>query len=186
MRGAHFGAVAAFVMVAAVLGAGCDDLGRFSTGEGEAYCGVVTLAGAFRTGLSPRVQMRLTLDASALDGSDSPGVLSTFEAADETHEEQRLIDNAPLRPIAALAHDPLSHLEFGDGRERNAIFAVSPADPEAESMVAIVSLQTDDAIEVRLLRPGAAEDASGEAPPAERRAIFGMFRLTRQSNNCGF
>jgi hypothetical protein len=170
----------------ALSGGGCDDLSRFSTGDGEAYCGSVTLASAYRTGLSPRVQMRLTIDATALDGADPPGTLWTYEAADETQPERRLLDGAPLRPIAPLAHDPLSHLEFGDGRERNAIYAVSPADPAAESMLAVVSLQTDDAIEVRLIRAGAAPDASGEAPPDERRQIFGMFRLTRKSNDCGF
>ncbi|MCC6556492.1 MAG: hypothetical protein IT372_26330 [Polyangiaceae bacterium] len=167
--------------------AGCDDLSRFSTADGEAYCGSVTLASGFRTGLSPRVQMRLTLDATALDGTEPPGLLSTYEAADETHPERRLLDRAPLRPIAPLANDPLSHLEFGDGRERNAIFAVSPVDPAAESMLAIISLQTDDSIEVRLLRPGAPRDeATGDPPPAERRQIFGMFRLTRRPNECGF
>jgi hypothetical protein len=172
--------------LAALLLAGCDDLSRFSTGDGEAYCGSVTLAGAFRTGLSPRVQMRLTLDAAALDGPDPPGTLSTFEAADDTHAERRLLDRAPLRPIGPLAHDPLSHLEFGEGRERNAIFAVTPLASEAESLLAIVSLQTDDTVEVRLLRPGAPPDAAGQQPPAERRPIFGMFRLTRRSNECGF
>jgi hypothetical protein len=177
---------AALAPCVALASAGCDDLGRFSTGDGEAYCGAVTLASAFRIGLSPRVQMRLTIDASALDGPDPPGTLWTYEAADEAHPERRLLDGAPLRPIAPLANDPLSHLEFGDGRERNAVFAVSPADPAAESMLAIVSLQTDDAIEVRLLRAGAAPGASGEAPPAERRQIFGMFRLNRKSSDCGF
>ena len=179
-------ALAAVASCLLLAGAGCDDLSRFSTADGEAYCGSVTLAGAFRTGLSPRVQMRLQLDATGLDGLEPPGALSTFEAADETHPERRLLDRAPLRPIAPLAHDPLSHLEFGDGRERNAIFAVSPADPASESLLAILSLQTDDAIEVRLLRAGSPPDATGEPPPAERRPIFGIFRLTRRTHECGF
>lgn len=179
-------ALAALTSCLLLTGAGCDDLARFSTADGEAYCGAVTLAGAFRTGLSPRVQMRLQLDATALDGPGSPGALSTFEAADGAQPERRLLDRAPLRPIVPLANDPLSHLEFGDGRERNAIFAVSPADPAAESLLAILSLQTDEAIEVRLLRPGVPPEAAGEPPPAERRQIFGMFRLTRRTNECGF
>ena len=69
--------------LAACLGAlGCDDLERFSTASGESYCGAITLGGAFRTGFSPRVQMRLSLDATRLDGPDSPGALSTYETVE--------------------------------------------------------------------------------------------------------
>ena len=166
--------------------AGCDDLSRFSTAPGEAYCGSVTLGSAFRAGLSPRVQMQLEIDAAALDGPEPPGTLSTYEAALDDQPERRLLDRAPLRPIAPLAHDALSRLEFGEGRERNAIFAVSPTDPAAEGLLAIVSFQSDDAIEVRLLRPGAEATAGGDAPPAERRLIFGVFRLSRRDGGCGF
>ncbi|WP_437679332.1 hypothetical protein [Sorangium sp. So ce131] len=166
--------------------AGCDDLSRFSTAEGEAYCGAITLGGAFRAGLSPRVQMRLSLDADALDGPEPPGALSTFEAPDGTTPERRLLDGAPLRPISALAHDPLSRLEFGDGRERNAVYAVSASDPAAESLLAILSLRTDESVEVRLIRAGQAPPASGEALGPGQRQIFGVFRLTRRSGTCGF
>jgi hypothetical protein len=164
---------------------GCDDLDRFTTAPGEAYCGAITLAGSFRTGLSPRVQMRLTLDASRLDGPGSPGVLSTFEAADDTHAARRLLDSAPLRPIPPMLHDPLSQLQFGDGRERNAIYAVSPASPEAESMLAVVSLKADETVEVRLVRGGTA-GTGNDAPPEGRRPLFGIFPLKRKDNECGF
>jgi hypothetical protein len=180
------GPAAAAGLATALLAGGCDDLDRFSTREGEAYCGSVTLGGAFRTGLSPRVQMRLEIDAAALDGADPPGTLSTFEAADEDRPERRLLDRAPLRPIKPLAHDPLSRLEFGEGRERNAMFAVSPSSAEAEAMLAIVSFRTDEAIEVRLLRPGAAAVPGGDAVEEGRRQIFGIFRLTKREGDCGF
>jgi hypothetical protein len=164
---------------------GCTNLDRFTTGPGEAYCGAITIGAPFREGLSPRVQMRLTLDASALDGPSAPGTLSTFEAAALGQAEERTFTDAALRPMAPLAHDAMSHLEFGDGRERNAVFAVSPTDEAAEAMLAVVSLKSDDTVEVRLLRPGMA--ASTTAPtPAGRRPIFGLFSLTRQSNRCGF
>ncbi|WP_437929616.1 hypothetical protein WMF37_10190 [Sorangium sp. So ce291] len=166
--------------------AGCDDVSRFSTAEGEAYCGAITLGGAFRAGLSPRVQMRLSLDAEALDGPDPPGALWTYEAPDGTTPERRLLDGAPLRPIGALAHDPLSRLEFGEGRERNAIYAVSAADPGAESLLAILSLRTDESVEVRLLRPGQTPLPSGEPLAAGQRQVFGNFRLTRRTGTCGF
>ena len=163
-------------------GAGCEDLDRFSTRRDEAYCGAITLGSAFRAGLSPRVQMRLELDASKLDGAESPGTLWTFEAATEGRPERRLLDGAPLRPIAPLAHDPLSRIEMGDGRERNAIYAVSPSDPEAESMLAFLSLRTDGGVEVRLVRAGSDE----AAPPEGRRSLFGIFSLVRREGRCGF
>ncbi|WP_437280638.1 hypothetical protein WME90_08780 [Sorangium sp. So ce375] len=166
--------------------AGCDDLSRFSTADGEAYCGAITLGGAFRAGLSPRVQMRLTLDADALDGPEPPGALWTYEAPDGAAPERRLLDGAPLRPIGALAHDPLSRLEFGEGRERNAIYAIDASDPETEPLLAVLSLRTDESVEVRLLRPGRAPLASGEAEAPGQRQVFGNFRLTRRTGTCGF
>jgi hypothetical protein len=170
----------------ALLGAGlgCTDLDHFSTGQGDAYCGSVTLGGSFRTGLSPRVQMRLRLDASALDGPGAPGTISTFESAD-TEPERRLLTSAELRRLPAMDNDPLSRPEFGDGRIRNWIFAVTPVDPEAESMVAVLSLRADDTVEVRLLRPGKAPVGDEVVPPG-RRPIFGIFPLTRQVGTCGF
>ena len=95
-----------------------------------------------------------------------------------------MLDNALLRPFPAMQHDPLSRPEFGDGRERNAIYAVSPNASDAESLVAIVSLRSDDTVEVRLIRPGAVA-ADGEVPEG-RRQIFGVFTLERQSGECGF
>jgi hypothetical protein len=162
---------------------GCNDLDRFTTGDHEAYCGSITLSNRFREGLSPKVQMRLRLDGAALDGVASPGTLSTFEAPDEEGlAGQRLLDESPLRVIEPLTHDPLSDLEFGEGRDKNALLGVSPADPEGESIVAVLSLKADDNVEVRLIRPGSeAEDA-----PPERRALFGLFPLTRQDGDCGF
>lgn len=164
---------------------GCDDVDRFTTAPGESYCGSITLAGEFRMGLSPLVQMRLKLDASAIDGADPPGTIATFEAADGESLERRLFVDAKLRPIPPMIQDPLSQLEFGESREKNRIFAVSPADTEAESMIAVVSLRSDDQVEVRLLRAGAV-DPAGAAVPEGRRPIFGVFPLARQDGDCGF
>jgi len=169
--------------------ASCDDHQQFTTGPGESYCGAVTVGAVFRAGLSPRVQMRLKLDADKLDDStDSPGALSTFEAADPATStaERRMLSEALLRPIPAMQHDPLSRPAFGDGRERNAIYAVSPVDPEAESLLAIVSLRSDDAVEVRLIRPGSPTNGNDDSVPDGRRQIFGVFSLERKSGECGF
>ena len=165
-------------------GLGCTDLEHFSTGQGDAYCGSVTLGGSFRTGLSPRVQMRLRLDATALDGPGSPGTISTFEGAGP-EADRRLLTDAPLRRLPAMDNDPLSRPDFGDGRIRNWIFAVTPVDPEAESVLAVLSLRADDTIEVRLLRPGKAPTGTEIVPPG-RRPLFGIFPLTKQVGTCGF
>jgi hypothetical protein len=164
----------------------CEDLSDFSTGPGEAYCGSITLGGSFRTGFSTRVQMRLELDASMLDDPGaSPGTLATFEAADDVNPERRLVDDAALRPIPPLHHDALSHAELGDGRERTAMFAVSPSAADAEGMLAVISLRSDDRVEVRLVRPGAVA-AEGDEVPEGRRTLFGLFVLERKGNRCGF
>lgn len=159
--------------------AGCDHLERFELAPGEAYCGAITLSGGYRQGLSPRVQMRLRWNGAAVDSGGSPGTLTTFDAGAE-EDRQRLIEEAPLRPIDPLAHDPLGELEFGDGRERNLVYGVSPVDTAAESLLAVVSLRSDDLVEVRLLRPGTPE--IGEV--AGRQPVFGLFVLSRQEGDC--
>jgi hypothetical protein len=173
-----------FALLAGLLLGGCSDWSRYSTKSGEAYCGAVTVASEFREGLSPRVQLRLTLDAEALELGEPAGQLTTREDLGDGSPPRHLLDHAELRPIAPLAHDPLSRLDFGEGRERNAVYAVSPSDPDASALLAIVSLKSDDQVEVRLLRPG------GDAPPSAtdpgRRSIFGVFPLARRAGTCGF
>jgi hypothetical protein len=158
----------------------CNDLREFSTEPDEAYCGAITLGSAFRAGLSPRVQMRLELDAEALEGPDSPGRLWTFEAQTADLPERRMFEDATLRPIPPLAHDPLSRLEMGEGRERNAIYAVSPREPTAAAVLAFLSLRSDRGIEVRLLRAGS------ETNDDARKLIFGLFSLVKREGSCGF
>lgn len=165
--------------------ASCQSLDDFATAEGEAFCGQITLGRSYRTGFSPRVQLRLRLDPGKLGTDQSPGSLSTYDGGGESSEPERLLDQAPLRTIDPLAHDALSSLEFGDGRERNLIYAVSPTGPQAESLLAIVSLRTDESVEVRLLRPGRTSDDQGE-PDRGRQALFGMFLLHRRQDLCGF
>lgn len=164
---------------------GCSDVSRFSTAPGEAYCGAITLGSEFRQGMSPRVQMRVELDAAALDvGDASPGRVSTFEGADPGKAPKRMLDEAELRPIPPLQHDALAQLDFGSGRERNAMFAVAPVDPAAESVLAVVSLRSDETIEVRLIRPGLS--GAGADLPEGRRPLYGLFPLSRQAGLCGF
>ncbi|MBI4700076.1 MAG: hypothetical protein HY744_02740 [Deltaproteobacteria bacterium] len=174
---------AALPLLAALLLASCADLSSFDTAVGEAYCGQITLGSGYRAGFSPRVQMRLVLDTGQIEKGLSPGRVSTYDGG--SADAPRLLDETPLRPIPALAHDPLSELEFGDGRERNLIYAVSPRDLAAESLLAVVSLRSDDAVEVRLVRPGIEPDAETVASP-QRRPLYGLFLLQRRPDKCGF
>jgi len=158
---------------------GCDRVGDFDLAPDESYCGKISLGSQTRQGLSPRVVMRMSFDADQVSDGQSPGTLTTFDSgADAAH--QQLLANAPLRPILPLARDAMSDLQFGDGRDRNLVYAVSAADPDAESLIAVVSLRSDDQVGVRLIRPGIAGDA-----PATRQPVFGLFLLQRKQGNCG-
>jgi hypothetical protein len=169
-------------LAASFLIAGCNaDDGAFSTARGQSYCGAVTLGRAFREGLGPRVQMRLQLDVEALDAGESPGRVWAWEAATQVTPERSLLDGVPLEPIGPLAHDALGDLDFGEGRERNGLFAVRPANPDVEGMIAVLSLRSDGLVEIRLLRAG----LRGEGAPEERSPVFGMFLLERRRGDCG-
>jgi hypothetical protein len=169
----------------AMAGLGCTDLDRFSTAQGESYCGSITAGEAFRAGFSQHVQMRLTLDAAELDGPGSFGRVSTFEAGAAQSPAVKLLDEAELRRIPAMESDVISRIDLGEGRLRTRVFAVTPADPEAEAMLAVVSLLRSDSVEVRLVRAGR-EPASGETVPEGRRPLFGIFTLARRAGACGF
>lgn len=160
-------------------GSACDRLASFDLEPGESYCGNIALGSQYRQGLTPRVQMRMGFDSDQVDVGGSPGVITTYDAeADVPH----LLDAATLRPIDPIAFDALADMEMGDGRERNLIYAASPSTPESEALLVIISLRTDDVVEVRLLRPGHVEE---DATP-ERRPIYGLFQLTRRQGDCGF
>jgi hypothetical protein len=169
----------------AAAGSSCTDLDRYSTAPSESYCGPVTLSSSFRSGFSPVVQMRLQLDAAELDGEISPGVMWTYEAAVGEVAERRLLNRAPLRRIPKLANDPLSMLDIGAGRDHTRMFAVTPADSDEDPLLAILSLRSDDGVEVRLLRPGIAGTATKPAAPG-RQPVFGLFTLYKQVGTCGF
>jgi hypothetical protein len=170
------------VAVALALGlfcAACDKLSAFDLEVGESYCGNITLGGGYRQGFSPRVQMRLRFDADRVEAGESPGTLTTSEAGDDTVED--LLSEVELRPIAPLSNDPLSQLEFGDGRDKNLIYAVTPNNVRHESLLAVVSLRSDETVEVRLLRAGSPTAAEGDP---YHQPLFGLFTLSRQPGEC--
>jgi len=155
---------------------GCRDITHFSTAEGEAYCGRIVQATFVRRGFADSVRMRMTFDADHL--SDRPGRLTT---------DDLLLQDVPMRPMPELWHDPLSTLAFGEGRDRNLLYAVDPADPaRGPTVLVVLSLLRDGDAEVRLVRGAPAlDDAPTSASDGE--ALFGVFSpLRKQADPCGF
>ena len=170
-----------FALGIVALSAGCRDLGRFSTGEGQAYCGSLVAAPTGAQGflpqtLPPSLGMRLTLDAAAL--SSLPGRITTDDSSRGFCRPQPLFAEAPLRAMSEAEHDPISLLEFGDGREYNGLFWV---DSEClGTMPGVLSLMKSGKVELRLFKPGAA----GALEPD--REGFAHFALARHDDHCGF
>jgi len=163
---------------------GCHDLERFDTHGDEAYCG--ELVGApFNEGFLPEnanppvIGMSLTFDIRGL--ASSPGVVTTDDAAQGPCAPAPLFEETRLRSISEAFHDPVSQLEFGDGREQNILVW---ADSTCRgTLVGVLSLMRDDSIEVRLFKPAA--EPSRDTPRADRPG-FAQWKLTRHHKGCGF
>ena len=144
----------------------CRDNSRFSS-RGDRFQGPVVKGSFVRAGFGEDVRMCLTLDTDHLQ--DAPGFISTSDGR---------LRGTPLRPIPQIWHDPLSTLNFGDGRTQNLVYAAAPVDKQ--DLMVVVSLMQSDNIEVRLLR-GAPEQDGGPGT-----SMFGVFNLTKQSGPCAF
>jgi len=171
-RPARTVALTTLVLLGVVSGGGCKDISRFTTRPGESYCGNVVSAGFVRQGFGPGVRMRMTLDVDQLDSS--PGMIVTDDG---------MFDYANLRPIPQLAHDTLSTLSFGEGRQRNLLFGIGPS--HGPMAIAVVSLLDNGDVEVRILR-GAALLPGEEPSPADGEQLYGIFPMQRQTGTCGF
>lgn len=145
--------------------AGCKDVSDYSTAADESYCGSVIQGPFVRSGLDPSVQMRLRLDADAL--ATAPGVITTSDG---------LLVDAPLLVVPQVFNDPLSTLQFGEGRRRNLLYTALPGDGTPALMV-VLSLMASGDVEARLLR--------GPAAPGGAPAVFGVFPLQRRKGACG-
>jgi hypothetical protein len=165
-------------------GLGCQDLEHFDTHGDEAYCGEMVGA-PFNEGFLPEnanppaISMRLTFDIHGL--AKSPGSITTDDDAQGSCSPDPLFDEVRLRSVREAFHDPISQLEFGDGREKNILVW---ADSTCQGTVlGVISLMSDDSIEVRLLKPAA--EPTDDTPNAERPG-FAEWKLTRRSKGCGF
>jgi hypothetical protein len=167
----------ALVVLLFPFGLGCKDVGSFTTAPGESYCGEIVESSFVTRGFAGGVRMRLTFDADHLE--DAPGVLST---------DDKMLVNAPMRPIPELFHDPLSTLQFGEGRDKNLVYMVDPSDPTmGPTILSVLSLMHSGDVEVRLIR-GAPAACSVDSPAAGDGApLFGLFApLHREVGQCSF
>jgi hypothetical protein len=165
---------------------GCRDIDRFDTEGPAAYCGSIVGTGAFNKGFigagaQPSLNFRLEIDTDAL--TSRPGVLTSDDGENGlcSGEGRPLFDEAPLRAIDEVLRDAISHAEFGDGHEHD-LFAWVDSTCQG-TMLAVLSLLTSGAVEVRLFKP--APNVAAEAPPAQQ-AGFALFYLTRSERGCDY
>jgi hypothetical protein len=155
----------------------CRDIDGFSTASGGHYEGTIVGASFVRTGLDSSVSLCLLLDTEHLE--NTPGSISTDDG---------LFQSTSLRPIPQLWQDPLSTLNFGEGRIKNLLYvargSASDAGP-AGDVVVVISLMVAGDIEVRLLRgaPASSEEGGAEDGPTN---VFGVFALSRFPGGCPF
>ena len=166
------------VIAAALALFGCRDIDRFDTGDGDAYCGSIVTAPFVFEGFPVDLRLRLRIDTDRLDSI--PGTISTDDAAGACAPSAMFLE-APLLVTPDLMSDPLSTLEFGDGRDMNLI-AWTQSTCQGP-MLAVISLMKNDDVELRLLKPPGIPSAPGAEPPASG---FALFPLTRESGSCGF
>jgi hypothetical protein len=184
----------------------CDDLGKFHTVSGEVFRGEVIGSDAdpnadsfIRKGFASHMLLELAFDPDAADvivSSDAgvprrmpnAGNIDTYlcpqgraSCADSERTAGPFVA-APLIPIEALTHDPLSQYTFpGGGRLRNYIFGVHFTSDSADSRTGrdamlFISLMENGHVEVRAMAPGVlATNGEEERWPA----LFGVFTLTR-------
>ena len=174
-----------FVGLALSLG-GCRSLDRFDTSGESAYCGSIVGAQLFQDAFipdntPPSLTLHLELDVGKL--ATRPGTLTSDDSESGlcSGDGKPLFQNAPLRAIDEIFHDGLSQAEFGEGHQHD-FFAWVDSTCQG-TMVAVVSMLTNGAVEVRLLKPAAdpPEDA-----PADQRPGFGKFYLRKNEKGCGF
>lgn len=179
--------VAAIGLAALTLFVGCRDVDRFALEPGEAYCGSLVSTPVFQEGLLPEntppsLRMRLSLDVDNL--TTVPGTITTDDSQRGlcSGEDKALFENAPLRTIQEVLHDPISQAVIGEGREQSFFTYVSSSC--GHQMMAVVSLMRSGGVEVRLFKPAPAPESD---TPSGALPGFGLFTLERKSEtSCDF
>lgn len=161
----------ALASFAAVVAMGCKNVDDFTTREGEHYCGSIVAGPFVRDGFGPDVKLSLTFDAASI--AEGPGAITTDDG---------MFQAAKLTPIPQVFHDPLSTLQFGEGRKRSMLYALPPtSNTSGAPLSAILSLMENGQVEVRLFRAG---DPSATEDPGRAASYFGVFPLSRQKGDC--
>jgi hypothetical protein len=165
---------------------GCRSLDKFDTSGASAFCGELVGAELFQDGFvpdntRPNLNLHLELDIGAL--ATRPGTLTSDDGATGlcSGNGDPLFRGAPLRAIEPLFHDDLSQAEFGEGHQHD-FFAWVDSTCQG-TMVAVVSLLTNGAVEVRLMKPAPEPPADASA---DQRPGFAKFYLTKNDKGCGF
>ncbi len=179
-----------FLIVAVSLfGSGCKSVDRFDTGANGAYCGEL-VGGFVSDGLVPdnstaKLHLSLTLDTKHL--GDYPGLLSSDDVGTDAGGNgglcpgQPLFNKASVRTIQKTLYDVIADVQITPDHDQD-IFTWVDSTCQG-TFVGILSLMNDGKVEVRLFKPKPATDAGA---PANERAGFGVFSLTRQESGCGF
>ncbi len=166
------------VLGALSLVAACRDLSGFNS-NGGSYQGPVVNAPFVLAGIDGgTTSLCITIDTGHLQ--DSPGNLSTSDGRFQA---------AAMRSIPQIWQDPLSTLQFGEGRLKNLMYMVRASTPFADGdgndVLAVVSLMQSGDIEVRLIR-GAPDVAADAGSAGAMQNVFAIFDLTKQSGPCSY
>lgn len=165
------------LVLSSVALAGCRDVSGFST-HGDSFAGGVTNTGVDLAGVDASTTLCLTLDTDHLQ--DAPGAISTSD--DRFHA-------VPMRPIPQIWSDPLSTLQFGEGRVKNLVYVARASTPfgdgQGDDVFVVLSLMQGGDIEARLLR-GAPILAPDGGSAGAQTTVFAVFDTKRQSGPCSF
>ena len=143
----------------------CQELSSYKN-NGDHYEGLITQGTFVRTGFGDSVKMCLTIDTDKLQ--QEPGELRTSDGS---------FKKGTLRAVPQTFHDPVSTLQFGQGREKNYLYFTQISD--GTDALAVLSLMKNGDVEVRVVRgaPG-----GGQSPTQ----LFGVFPLKREPGACSF
>jgi len=168
---------------------GCQNLDKFDTPNGAAYCGSIASAQFIRTvtsegGFQRDLRLSLVLDTNHL--TTVPGYITTDDKGEgdggdpEEHPcgAHATFEHAKLEVTQEVVSDSLSMMTFEEGQVQNVIAWTRSTC--RGPMLAIVSLLKNDHVDVRLLKPRAEKPSPGE------RDAFAFFPLSRSASGCGF
>ena len=173
MKGVAFASIGLLALAPA-----CRDVSGFST-NGDSYQGAVIDAPFILAGVDGgSTSLCLTLDTNHLQ--DNPGTLSTSDGRFRAVQ---------MRSIPQIWQDPLSTLQFGEGRLKNLLYVARSSQPftdgQGDDVMIVVSLMQAGDIEVRLIRSAPILAADGGPGPAVHN-VFAVFDLNRQKGSCSF